>query len=72
MGFGVTTIFYLVIGAGVAAAVFLAEEVARPPGGGSAPRRRSSSGRCSCRSCWQGPGRNRHLRVRTTTSPAMS
>ena len=32
MGFGVTTIFYLVIGAGVAAAVFLAEEGRSPAG----------------------------------------
>ena len=32
MGFGVTTIFYLVIGAGVAVAVFLAEEGRSPAG----------------------------------------
>src|SRR6516164_6966920 len=32
MGFGVTTIFYLVIGAGVAAAAFLAEEGRSPAG----------------------------------------
>jgi hypothetical protein len=34
MGFGVTTIFYLVIGAGVAAAVFLGEEGRSPAGRG--------------------------------------
>jgi hypothetical protein len=34
MGFGVTTIFYLVIGAGVATAVFLAEEGRSPAGRG--------------------------------------
>lgn len=51
MSFGVTTIFYLVIGAGVAVAIFLSDEVRFRPGEDSAPRRQWLSGRCSCRSC---------------------